>query len=154
MPVEGDEIDLRTIEALGEDRVIAHHRNTARLEILNASHSFGILHVTTNDASWNAALPQQSGSLCAVVDGPAVGNRLCELVRGNPLCAILRRPSAMRFRDGNLGNGRAKEPFHSQAVNVRPVNQIRKPAVTQSDPINAVWGGRQGNDLRASVGLH
>ena len=97
MPVQDDEINLRTIKALGEDGVIAHNRNAARLKILNASHPFGIFHVTTDDAGRNPALPQQSGSLGAVADGPAVGNRLGELVRGNPLCAVFRRPSAMRF---------------------------------------------------------
>lgn len=57
MPVQDDEINLRTIKALGEDRVIAHHRNAARLEILNASHPFGILHFATDDAGRNPSLP-------------------------------------------------------------------------------------------------
>lgn len=57
MPVQDDKINLRTIESLGEDRVIAHNRNAARLEILNASHPFGILHVTTDDAGRNPTFP-------------------------------------------------------------------------------------------------
>lgn len=60
----------------------------------------------------------------------------------------------MRFRDGNLGDRRAEKTPNRQAVNVRPMNQIRKPTVTQSNSINAVRGGRQGNNLGALVGLH
>lgn len=60
----------------------------------------------------------------------------------------------MRFRDGNLGDGWAEKTLNRQAVNVWPVNQISEPAVTQSDSINAVRGGRQGDNFSVSVGLH
>lgn len=60
----------------------------------------------------------------------------------------------MRFRDWDLRDRWAEKTLNRQAVNVRPMNQIRKPAVTQSDSINAVRRCRQSNHLCALVGIH
>lgn len=142
MSVKDNKINLRAIKSLRQNSVIAHNRNASRLEILNTSRSFEILHRSSDDARRNPALPQQSRRLCAVVERPAIDNRLGELLRGDPLSAVMRRPCAMRFRNWNLGNRWAQKTLNRQAINVRPVDQIRKPAVTQSDPINAVRSRR------------
>lgn len=60
----------------------------------------------------------------------------------------------MRFRDWDLRDRWAQKTLKRQAVNVRPMNQIRKPAVTQSDSINAVRSCCQSNHLCALVGIH
>lgn len=58
MSVQDDQINLGTIKTLRENSVVAHNRNAARLEILNAAHPFGIPHRTSDDARRNPALPQ------------------------------------------------------------------------------------------------
>lgn len=122
MSVKDNQIDLGAIKTLREDSVIAHNRNASRLEILNASHPFGILHRASDDARRNPALPQQSRRLCAVVKRPAINDCLGELLLDDPLRAVMRRPCAMRFRNWNLGNRWAQKTLNRQAINVRPVD--------------------------------
>lgn len=122
MSVKDNKIDLGTIKAFREDGVVAHDRNAALLEILNALHPFRILHRSSDDARRNPALPQQSRRLCAVVKRPAIDNRLGELLLDDPLRAVMRRPCAMRFRNWNLGNRWAQKTINRQAINVRPVD--------------------------------